>query len=131
MAIVNGTYLRVLVGGSVINCETDSTFSSSVELDRTICKDSPDSTAVPGTLTWNISGSALLEGNPSNGFIDLLTSHQAKDLVAVQYRQNDPDAGGTFTISGNGYITEISASGATEESATFDFTIEGSGDYSF
>lgn len=131
MAIVNGTYLRVLVGGAVINCETDSTFSSSVELDRTICKDSPDSTAVPGTLTWNISGSALLEGNPSNGFIDLLTSHQAKDLVAVSYRQNDPDAGGTFTITGNGYITEISASGATEESATFDFTIEGSGDYSF
>lgn len=134
MALVNGTYMRALYAGSVINCETDSTFSSSVELDRTICKDSPNSNAVPGTLTWNISGSALMEGVPTVGFTTLLTAHQNKEEVAVTYRQNDPDAGGTgvaapWTISGNAYITEVSASGSTEETGTYDFTFEGNGDY--
>jgi len=125
MALLNGTNLRLYVSGGVVNCETSSTFSSSVETDRTICKDSPNGELTPGSITATITGSGLLElAGSGQNFIDLLTIHQNKTQIAFVWQ-----ATGGFAISGNAYITEMSGTGETEETATFDFSLEVDGDY--
>ena len=125
MALLNGTNLRILVEGGVINCETSSTLSSSASTDRTICKDEPNGQLTVGDLKATLTGSGLLElAGAGQNFVDLLTLHQAKTQIAWVWQ-----ATAGFSVSGNGYITEISGTGETEETATFDFTIEVDGDY--
>lgn len=128
MSVANGTLLRAYVEGATISCEVTSTFQSSFSNDKTACKDNPNGTIKPGPIDFEISGEALLELSPAGkGVKDLLNLHKAKTEFAASYIASE--AGG-FTISApTCFLTNIQITGGTEESATFSFTITGSGDY--
>lgn len=129
MAVANGTLLRAAPSGSVINCEVQSTFSSSYSTSKTACKDNPNGALKPGPIDFEISGEALLElAGSGTSFQDLVAWHLAKTSAPCNYVCSDT---GGFTIScPETYMTGYTLTGATEENATFNFTITGSGDYS-
>lgn len=126
MAVANTTNLRVYVSGSVINCETSSSFNASRSTEKITCKDNADNPTVKvGEIDWTISGSAFLElaGSDQSGY-DILTLLNNGTQVAVLY--DNPTEGGQ--ISGNAYVTDFTmTSDGVGNNATFDFTLTGDG----
>lgn len=128
MAAANGTLLRVMPNGTAINCEVTSTFSSQFSTDKISCKDNPNGLLKPGPIEFNITGEALyvLDGG-GQGFVTLAGLHINKTAFPCNYVQSES---GGFTISApETYLNNISVTGGTEESVTFSFGIEGSGDW--
>lgn len=128
MAVANGTLVRIYVNGSVINCESSGSFDSSYGLDKVACKDTPNGEGTPGPIDFSYSGTALLELAPSgNGLATLLNLHKNKTMVAASLIASE--AGGVTIAAAECYITAMQVSAETEQSATFTWTITGSGDY--
>ncbi len=127
MSVANTTFLRIYVAGSVINCETSSSFQASRSTEKISCKDNADNPTVKvGETDWSISGSGFLElaGSDQSGY-DILNLLNAGTQVAVLY---DSTEGGVSTIGGNAYVTDFTlTSDGVGNNATFDFTLTGDG----
>ena len=77
---------------------------------------------VDGAYAWtDASGTAL-----ANGADDLVNSN-ILTRAAVSFIFGDTSATDDVSYSGSGYITSVSLTGGTEDSATYSITIEGSG----
>tara|TARA_R100001163_G_scaffold58864_2_gene47329 strand:+ start:33 stop:467 length:435 start_codon:yes stop_codon:yes gene_type:complete len=79
---------------------------------------------IDGAYAWTDgSGSAL-----TNGADDLLqTNILANPIVPVSFIFGDTQATSDVSYAGSGYITSISLTGGTEDTATYSMTIEGTG----
>lgn len=128
MSVANGTLVRAYPEGSPINCEVTSTFSSSFGTDKTACKDNPNGTIKPGPIDFSISGEALMElAGAGQDVKTMMAWHLAKSEKLCNYIASE--AGG-FTINcPTTLLSQMDLTGGTEESARFNFTISGSGDY--
>lgn len=128
MAIANGTLVRIYVNGSVISCEVSGSFESSYSLDKVACKDTPNGEGVPGPIDFSFTGEALFELSPSgNGPATLGAIHLAKSEVPVSFIASE--AGGMTISAPTCRLTNFSINAATEESARYNVTFTGSGDY--
>jgi len=78
---------------------------------------------VDGAYAWtNAAGVAL-----TNGVDDTLETNVLNARQAVTFIFGDTATTSDVSYSGSGYITSVSMTGGTEDSATFSLSIEGTG----
>jgi len=137
MALINGTDLIVKVGvdaaGEVIiahatNCSLDISMS---ERDITT-KDSAGWKEIAGGLReWSLSSDSLYDatdlGATKTDFVGLFDLVDARTKVFIEFNLLSPVTG-DYLYTGEGYITSLSLSGGTEETATYSVSINGTGD---
>ena len=136
MAILNGTELKVYSSGTTNlvafaqNCtltvnqsireitnKESAGFKESLEGLRDFTID------VDGAYAWtDASGSAL-----TNGADDVLQTNVLGTRQAGSFIFGDTAATSDVSYSGSGFITSVSLTGGTEDTATYSLTIEGTG----
>ena len=135
MAILNGTELKVYSSGTTNlvafaqNCTININHSPREITNKEsggfkeILEGLRDfSIDVDGAYAWtDASGTAL-----ANGADDLVNSN-ILTRAAVSFIFGDTAATSDVSYSGSGYITSISLTGGTEDTATYSLTIEGTG----
>ena len=78
---------------------------------------------VDGAYAWtNAGGSAL-----TNGIDDILQTNIIAGRVAIDFIFGDTAATSDVSYAGSGYVTSISMTGGTEDTATYSLSIEGTG----
>ena len=135
MAILNGTELKVYSSGTTNlvafaqNCTININHSPREITNKEsggykeILEGLRDfSIDVDGAYAWtDASGTAL-----ANGADDLVNSN-ILTRATVDFIFGDTQATSDVSYSGSGYITSISLTGGTEDTATYSLTIEGTG----
>lgn len=78
---------------------------------------------IDGAYAWtDASGSAL-----TNGADDLLQTHLLANRLKVDFIFGDTASTHDVSYAGSGFITSISLTGGTEDTATYSLSIEGTG----
>jgi len=78
---------------------------------------------IDGAYAWtNAAGAAL-----TNGIDDVLETNVLNARQAVTFIFGDTASTSDISYSGSGFITSVSMTGGTEDSATFSLSIEGTG----
>lgn len=136
MAILNGTELKVYSSGTTNlvafaqNCtltvnqsireitnKESAGFKESLEGLRDFTID------VDGAYAWtDASGTAL-----TNGADDILQTNVLGTRQAVSFIFGDTASTHDISYAGSGFITSVSLTGGTEDTATYSLTIEGTG----
>ena len=136
MAILNGTELKVYSTGTTNlvafaqNCTlnvnhspreiTNKESAGNKEILEGLRDFSLD---VDGAYAWtNAAGAAL-----TNGADDLLQSNLLANRLKVDFIFGDTASTHDVSYAGSGYITSMSFTGGTEDSASYSLTIEGTG----
>ncbi len=136
MAILNGTELKVYSTGTnnlvafAQNCTlnvnhspreiTNKESAGNKEILEGVRDFSID---VDGAYAWtDSSGTAL-----TNGADDLLQTKLLANRLKVDFIFGDTAATSDVSYAGSGYITSMSFTGGTEDTASYSLTIEGSG----
>lgn len=122
--VINGTDLRIFIGGNAIAYATNCTFDSSVEIRQTIHKDNPGSgwaEGEPGAKSATLSTDVLMnEDGANNDPYDLFAILSAGTQVAWYF---STETAGNRRLYGNGYITSFSIASPVEENASYSVTI--------
>ena len=136
MAILNGTEIKVYSTGTnnlvafAQNCTlnvnhspreiTNKESAGNKEILEGVRDFSID---VDGAYAWtDSSGTAL-----TNGADDLLQTKLLANRLKVDFIFGDTAATSDVSYAGSGYITSMSFTGGTEDTATYSMTIEGTG----
>jgi len=78
---------------------------------------------IDGAYAWTDSSSVAL----TNGADDLLQTNLLANRLKVDFIFGDTNATSDVSYAGSGYITSMSFTGGTEDTATYSMTIEGTG----
>ena len=137
MAIINGTDLIVKVGTSdsteqIVGYATNCSLDLSMSEREITSKDSAGWKEIAGGLReWSLSSDALYDatdlGATKYQFAGLFDRIDARDIVFIEFTLLSP-ATGDYIYTGQGYVTSLSLSGGTEETATYSVSITGTGD---
>jgi len=136
MAILNGTELKVYSTGTTnlvafaqnctlnINHSPREITNKESAGNKEILEGLRDfSIDVDGAYAWtDASGAAL-----TNGADDLLQTKLLASRLKVDFIFGDTAATHDVSYAGSGYITSMSFTGGTEDTATYSMTIEGTG----
>ena len=136
MAILNGTELKVYSSGTtnLVAYAQNCTLSVSMSAREITNKESAGwkeilegarefSIDVDGAYAWTDSSTVAL----TNGVDDLLQTNIISSRTAVSFIFGDTDATSDVSYAGSGFITSISVTGGTEDTASYSLTIDGSG----
>jgi len=136
MAILNGTELKVFSSGTTNlvafaqNCTlnvnhspreiTNKESAGNKEILEGVRDFSLD---IDGAYAWtNSSGAAL-----TNGADDLLQTNLLANRLKVDFIFGDTSATSDVSYAGSGFITSMSLTGGTEDTAVYSISIEGTG----
>jgi hypothetical protein len=124
--LVNGTLITLDLDGTVIDCETTSSLNVSRSFRETVCKsDAPYGSKLPGKIDWSVevSGYVKYDGGPQNHeqLLTLITAGTATSITYGTQESGDP------VYTGSGYLSDVSITAGTEETAEFSGTISGTG----
>lgn len=123
--VVNGTNLRLYVGGNVVAYAVTCSLSMSRNLLETIHKDNPGSgwrEVAMGQASATLTTDGLFnEDGANNAPADLFALFAAKTQTAWYF--SDETVGDT-RYYGNGYISALDYSATVEENSTYSVTIE-------
>ncbi len=136
MAILNGTELKVYSTGTTnlvafaqnctinVNHSTREITNKESAAWKEVLSGLRDySIDVDGAYAWtNAGGSAL-----TNGIDDILQTNIIAGRVAIDFIFGDTAATSDVSYAGSGYVTSISMTGGTEDTATYSLSIEGTG----
>jgi len=136
MAILNGTELKVYSSGTTNlvafaqNCTLNVNHSpreitnkESAGFKETLEGLRDFSIDVDGAYAWtNAAGAAL-----TNGADDVLQTNILANRLQVDFIFGDTASSHDVSYAGKGYITSMSMTGGTEDTATYSMTIEGTG----
>ena len=136
MAILNGTELKVYSTGTTnlvafaqnctinVNHSTREITNKESSAWKEVLTGLRDfSIDVDGAYAWtNAGGSAL-----TNGIDDILQTNIIAGRVAIDFIFGDTAATSDVSYAGSGYVTSISMTGGTEDTATYSLNIEGTG----
>jgi len=78
---------------------------------------------IDGAYAWTNAGGVAL----TNGIDDVLETNVLNARQAVTFIFGDTASTSDISYSGSGFITSVSMTGGTEDSATFSLSIEGTG----
>lgn len=123
MAKVNGTKLKILVGGTSISNLTNATLNiNRAEIDVTTKDSSQWKEILPGLKDATISGEAILDflGAAYNAGTTLFTDLVNGNLVALLFSDITT---GDKSYSCSGYFTKCDVSGGVEDAAKLSFSI--------
>tara|TARA_Y100001937_G_C7004214_1_gene277937 strand:+ start:168 stop:599 length:432 start_codon:yes stop_codon:yes gene_type:complete len=136
MAILNGTELKVYSSGTtnLVAFAQNCTLTVNQSIREITNKESAGfkesleglrdfSIDVDGAYAWtDASGSAL-----TNGADDVLQTNVLNARQKVDFIFGDTTTTSDVSYSGSGFITSMSFTGGTEDTATYSMTIEGTG----
>ena len=136
MAILNGTELKVYSSGTTnlvayaqnctlnVNHATREITNKESSAWKEVLSGLRDfSIDVDGAYAWtNAAGSAI-----TNGIDDILQTKIIAGRVEVDFIFGDTQTTSDVSYAGSGYVTSISMSGGTEDTATYSLSIEGTG----
>jgi len=129
MAIKNGTTIGFYVGGTKVAGCTSASISRSMATRDTTSKDSAG---------WAGNGEGLREWSASGeGFFDLAAAYGFTDLEAVYVARTEitirvsTETSGEEYSEGKAYLTSLEESSGVEESATFSFEVQGTGELNY
>jgi len=125
MAITNATDIAIFKGGVKIACATSAEVNQEMSPRDATCKDSQgNSESLEGLKSWDMSGEGFLDPSATLGYDELVVIMNARTLINVRWTS------GTSTVKyhqGDAYLTSLSGSAGVEESATFSFSLTGTG----
>jgi len=137
MALINGTDLVVKLAATgsaeqIIAHATNCSLELSMDERDITTKDSLGWKEISGGLrSWSLSSDALYDavdlGATKVDLVGLFDLLDARTEVDIEFTLLSP-ATGDYIYSGSGYITSLSVSGGTEETATYSVSIAGNGD---
>ncbi len=128
MAVLNGNDIGVYVGGTLIGCLTNATFSSQNEEIEVTCKDNDGARAVlPGGNTASISFEGNFNPSSSYNFGDLVGVHLNGTEVNVKMGDNT-----NLTVFAQAYLNQLEWTAPLNAASTFSgtFSITGAWTYS-
>lgn len=123
--VINGTLLRLYIGGSAVAYATSCTLSMNTELRETIHKDNPGSgnrEIETGQKSGSISFDALYSSDgAANAPDDLFTTWDNRTSISWII---STEVAGDVKYTGSGYITSLELNAPVEENSTISGTIE-------
>ncbi len=132
MAVLNGTFGMISVGGTVVLNLTSCDISQEMATrDVTTKTSAGNRELLEGMMSWSGSASGFFEDEDAEGHKMLLAALQARTAVALIYTEYN--ATGTTAASGNTnytgsiFITSISRSDGLEDTATWEVSFDGTG----
>jgi len=126
--IVNGTDLRIYMGGVAIGHATTCSLDLTRETRETLTKDAPGggwATAEVGRKSATLSTDGMFSYDTSNKkFSDLFTAFDNGTLLLLRFTT---DENGDTYWQGSGYITSLNLSAPVEDNTTYSatFTVNG------
>lgn len=126
--IVNGTDLRIYMGGVAIGHATTCSLDMTRETRETLTKDAPGggwATAEVGRKSATLSTDGMFSYDTSNKkFSDLFTAFDNGTLLLLRFTT---DENGDTYWQGSGYITSLNLSAPVEDNTTYSatFTVNG------
>ncbi len=122
---VNGTLLRVYVGGTAVSNTTSASIEFSMSGRDTTTKDSAGwKEIMEGLREWSISGDYLFAEDASYAYSDLFALMSGRTSVTLVFSS---DVSGDLKYTGTAYLTSLSKEAPMEETASGSYTFEGTG----
>lgn len=135
MALVNGTDLRIFVGGTSgvggkkIAYETSCDIELSTSIIETSSKDSGAwETSIPGRKSWGLSATIQLDFADTTTvytYDELLTAFMTQSVLDVSFKTS---ASGDTVLYGKAYVESAPIKGGDMEIATIDIKLKGTGE---
>lgn len=126
--VINGTDLRIYIGGEAVGYATSCTLDMSADTRDTIHKDSPGTgwaQSAIGTKSGSVSFDGFInEDSASAKVSDLFTYFDDETLIGCAFKTA---TSGDTRYDFSGYITSLSQTGPVEENSTFSGSITISG----
>lgn len=120
MAVLNGNNIGVYVGGQLIGCLTNATFSSTNTTIDVTCKDNNGDRAIlPSGNTATVEFEGLFNPSSTYGLQDLVDIHKNKTEVSIGIGDQT-----TLTIYAQAYLNTLSFTGPLNAATTFSGTFE-------
>lgn len=124
---INTTLLKMYTGaspGTAVTHSTDATCSFSMSPRAATTKDSAGwEEVLEGLRSWEMSGTAQLAFDATNGVDELSTIALARTATIVRFATN---VTGDTVWSGSGYLTSFEMSSPSQEdTGTYSFTFKG------
>lgn len=134
MALVNGTDLRIFVGGTSgvggkkIAYETSCDIELTTSIIETSSKDSGAwETSIPGRKSWGLSATIQLDFADTTTvytYDELLTAWMNQTVLDVSFKTS---ASGDTVLYGQAYVESAPIKGGDQEIATIDIKLKGTG----
>ncbi len=126
-----GKNLRVVLADKKVWHATESSFTTSRDVEEIATKDTDAKEQTLGDISWSLSVSNMVAdlpvGNTTHVDTDsLLQSYLDGDLIAVQFIVDDAAEGEKY-ISGNVYLTQCDITASNGATVTGSFTLTGTG----
>ena len=122
---VNGTLVKIYVGGTAVSTLTSNSFSFSESPRETTSKDSGGyKTIAEGLRSWSGSGEGYFSEDATLGFEDLMDLYISRTEITIM---ESSAVSGDVTYSGAARITSLERTSPLEETVTFSISYEGSG----
>lgn len=122
---VNGTLVKIQIGGVSIDEQIDANLNLSRDLIEFLNKDSGGAPEYEyGALHWDASGKAHFSFDAANGYDALATALLAGTKLTVNFTTGIT---GDFEFSGEMLIESLGESTGTETGIEFDYSFKGSG----
>jgi|TARA_Y100000310_G_scaffold169451_1_gene169493 predicted secreted protein len=125
MAITNATDIAIYIGGVKVACATSAEVNQEMSVRDATCKDSQgNSESLEGLKSWDMSGEGFVDPSATYGYDELVGVMNARTQVSVRWTSA---TSGVSYQQGTAYVTSLGASAGVEESATFSFSLTGTG----
>lgn len=120
MAVINGNNIGVYVGGQLIGCLTNASFSSTNNTIDVTCKDGNGQRAIlPSGNSATIEFEGLFNPSSTYGLDDLIDIHLNKTEVTIGIGDIS-----NIGINANAYLNTLSFTGPLNAGTTFSGTFE-------
>lgn len=118
--ILNASDIEIKVGTTKIAHITDAQFTMTHDPRIIMSNDTaPGELKRGGKITWQLSGTSLIEMSSGYSVGDLMQVMLDRDSVSIEWKALG------LKLSGTGLLTSLSGGGSTEENATCQFTFDG------
>lgn len=119
---VTTTTARLFIGGSAVDCETESSIEMSAETQKIVCKDNPNGVLSVKEISITYSMSGLMKSAGYSGKQIAIAMNNKQEVVAL-FQDTEDSA---FQFSSKAYITSFSCqSSGVGELVTFSATLTG------
>lgn len=123
--ILNGTLLGIYVGGTLVAHSTSNSISITHSPRSATSKDSGGwSDNLEGLREWSAEGEGYMAFDASYGLNDLVTLYENRTKVLIRF---STEVSGDEYFQGYAYLDSLSVDSSPEESATFSYSLTGTG----
>ena len=120
--ILNASDIEIKIGINKIAHITDGQLQMSHEARVILSNDTaPGEIKGKGKITWQITGTSLVEMSTGYSFKDLILLMLSREDVDLEFKALG------LTLTGSAKLQNLTGGGATEQNATCSFTFDGQG----